>query len=311
MKIGILGIRSTNEESKVEQLKNSLDNYLFGIFSPNKEDILPISKKFDLELFSSANSLFENVDAIYFANSLKTNFDFAISALKQSCHLFIEDISELTLDEIKQLYKLAVEAQIKIHIKNAYLFAPEFLTAKPAITVPQLIEITQEQNFFFRPKNYFYEIFNDTSLAISVANSGVKKISVNAIPVDLSHFSLIFIRLDFDNGCQTTIKYNNIAMEKLNIASFFQSNQLIKVDFSNHISSKLDIIHGQIIATEFKTEISSPIDTELKFFIKLISNGNSDTISETPNELYMIQVTQNIMDKLYLLLNPTFQNNPL
>jgi predicted dehydrogenase len=309
MKIGIIGINSSMEESKVEQLKNSLGDHLYGIFSPHREEILPLSKRFDLDLFSSAHLLFENVDAIYFANSLKPNIEFAINALKNSCHLFIEDISELSLEEIKQFYKLAVEAQIKIHIKNAYLFAPEYLAANSSISLPQLIEINQEHNFFFRPKNYFYEIFNDVSLAITVANSGVKKISANAIPVDLNHFSLIYIRLDFDNGCQATIKYNNISKEKQNTATFYQSNQLIRIDFSNHHAYKLDIIHGQIITTDFKAETTSLIDIELKHFIQLINSENTSNISETPNELYMIQVTQNIMDKLYQLLNPTFQNN--
>ncbi len=112
MKIGIIGINSSIEESKVEQLKNSLGDHLYGIFSHHREEILPLSKRFDLDLFSSAHLLFESVDAIYFANSLKPNIEFAINALKNSCHLFIEDISELSLEEIKQFYKLAVEAQI-------------------------------------------------------------------------------------------------------------------------------------------------------------------------------------------------------
>ncbi len=309
MKIGIIGINTSNEESKVEQLKSSLGTNLYGIFSHHREEILPLSKRFDLDLFSSAHLLFENVDAIYFANSLKPNIDFAIDALKKSCHLFIEDISELSLDEIKQIYKLAVEAQIKIHIKNAYLFAPEYLAACKSITLPQLIEINQEQNFFFRPKNYFYEIFNDVSLSITAANSGVKKIFVTAIPIDLNHFSLIFIRLDFDNGCQTTIKYNNISTEKQNTATFYQSNQLIKIDFSNHHALKHDVINGQIITTDFKAETKTSADIELNHFVQLVTSENNNNISETPNELYMIQVTQNIMEKLYLLLNPTFLNS--
>jgi len=309
MKIGIIGINSSTEESKVEQLKNSLESNLYGIFSPHREEILPLSKRFDLDLFSSAHLLFETVDAIYFANSLKPNIEFAIKKKKKSCYLFIEDISELSLEEIKQIYKIALEAQIKIHIKNAYLFAPEYLIASSSISLPQLIEINQEQNFFFRPKNYFYEIFNDVSLAITTASSGVKKISVNAIPIDLNHFSLIYIRLDFDNGCQTTIKYNNISKDKQNTATFYQSNQLIKIDFSNHLALKQDIIHGQIITTDFKTETKSSIDIELKHFLHLVKSDNNTNISETPNELYMIQVTQTIMEKLYQLLNPTFLNN--
>lgn len=309
MKIGIIGINSSTEESKVEQLKSALGEHLYGIFTHHREEVLPLSKKFDLDLFSSAHLLFESVNVVYFANSLKPNIEFAVNALKNSCHLFIEDISELSLDEIKQLYKLAVEAQIKIHIKNVYLFSPEFIAASSSISLPQLIEITQESNFFYRPKNYFYEIFNDVSLAVTVANSGVKKASVNAIPVDLNHFSLIYIRLDFDNGCQATIKYNNISKEKQNTAAFFQSNQLIKVEFSSHHASKLEIIHGQIITTDFTTEDTSSVSTELRYFLNLIESNNTDKISETPNELYMIQVTQSIMDKLYQLLNPTFQSN--
>ena len=306
MKIGLIGINSQKDGNKAEQLKSILKQNLFGIFSPNEEDILPICKNFNITLFPSAGDLFENSDIIYFANSIKPNFDFAISALKKSCHLFIEDISELSFEEIKNLYKLAIEAQIKIQIKKTYLFAPEFLVCKNAVFAPQLIEINQEQNFFYRPQNYFYEIFNDTCLAINKASSIVKKISVSAIPIDLNHFSLIYIRLEFDNGCLAAIKYNNIAKEKKNEVSFFQSNQLIKIDFSNHAATKFDIIHGKIITSDFTIETTSPFEIEMSDFIESINKIGSTHVNDTPDELYMIQVTQTIMERLYQVLNPGF-----
>ena len=306
MKIGLIGIHSQKDENTLEQLKNTLNQNLFGIFSPNEEEVLPFCKNFNLTYFSTAGDLFETADIIYFANSLKPNFDFAVSALKKSCHLFIEDISELSIEEIKQLFNLAIEAQIKIQIKKTYLFASEFLVTKSSISSPQLIEINQEQNFFYRPKNYFYEIFNDTCLAITETDSIVKKISVSAIPIDLNHFSLIYIRLDFDNGCLATIKYNNIAKEKKNEVSLFQSNQLIKVDFSNHTAIKHDIIHGQIITSDFQVDSTLSFDIELKKFIESIDKMSSSNISDKPDELYMIQVTQTIMERLYQILNPSF-----
>lgn len=306
MKIGLIGIHSLKDENTLEQLKNTLNQNLFGIFSPNEEEISPLCKNFDLTLFSTAGDLFEIADIIYFANSLKPNFDFAISALKKSCHLFIEDISELSLEEIKQLFNLAIEAQIKIQIKKTYLYASEFLVSKSSISSPQLIEINQEQNFFYRPQNYFYEIFNDVCLAIIEASSMVKKISVSAIPIDLNHFSLIYVRLEFDNGCLATIKYNNIAKEKKNEATFFQSNQLIKIDFSNHTATKYDIIHGQIITSDFTVDSTLSFDIEIKKFIESIHNMSTANMSDKPEEFYMIQVAHTIMERLYQILNPSF-----
>ena len=92
MKIGLIGINSVKEEDHFAKIYNTLDKQLHGFFSPHSEEILPISQNYKVKLYYSANELFEKVDAIYFASSLKPNYDFAIDALKKSCHLFIEDI---------------------------------------------------------------------------------------------------------------------------------------------------------------------------------------------------------------------------
>lgn len=152
MKVGLIGINSLQEEEHFLKIKNALQNNLHSIYAHNLEEITPISKKHNILTAYSTGELFEKVDAIYFANSLKINLDFAINALKASCHLFIEDISELTFDEIKQLYKLAFEARTKIQIKLTKSFAPEYIEVKDFIENPQLIEINKSFPSFLRKK---------------------------------------------------------------------------------------------------------------------------------------------------------------
>lgn len=298
MKAGLIGINSIHEEDHFLKIKDALKNNLKIMYAPNISDIIPISKSHSVETSSTTNDLFSRVDIVYFAKSLKTNYDFALNALKNSCHIFIEDISELSLDEIKQLYKLAFEARSKIQLKLSKVFTPEFLDIKDEIIDPQVVDIINHYPSFLRKKDYYYEILNNLNFANSQINSSIKKTNIKVIPYDYNHYSLIHIRINYDNGSVVDMKFNNIADDEENYAVFYESTKNTKIDFINHFAVQLQFENGSTSRTELPTKTESAFNIEILNFINACKNLDIQSISESPTELKIIQATEDIMEQL-------------
>jgi len=302
MKIGLVGIDSSVEESNFLKIKDALGKNLHCLFSLQHDDLLPISEKYGVKLHSSSSDLFSAVDAVFFARSLKPNFENAIKALKNNCHLFIEDISSLSIDETKQLFKVAFEARAIIHIKQTKLFYPEYIELCDYIENPKLIELNSDFNHLLRKQNYFIELFNRLCFADNITNSSVKRISTIAIPIDRNHFSLIQVRIDYDNGSFTNIKLNNLSSVRKDDLLIYQKDDFLNIDFENHFAFINKLENGQIVRSEFNIENKNAFAIEIKYFIDLCKDIESENISESPAILKTIQNTFLLMNQLDQIL---------
>jgi len=298
MKIGLIGIDTMDDVKHFENIQAAIHKNLYGIFSPKSNEILPISKNYKIELFHSVNDLIEKVDSVYFAKSLKPNLEFAIQALKGSCHLFIEDISMLSIDEIKLLYKLAFEAHTKIQLKVSKSFSPEFLEVRDFIHEPKLIEITRKTSLGFRIDEYFNELLNYHYIASQHINSGIKKISTLALPLMATHYSLVYIRADFDNGAVLQIKFDHLADEDEETINFYQKEQIVQIDLLKQFANKQKFDRGHIVRSEYNIKDKKAFHIEILNFIKSIQNIDIQNISESPAILRIIQNVQSIQEKL-------------
>jgi len=297
MKIGLIGINTLNQEDHFKLIHQTLHKNLYGIFS-HSEEVMPISVNYNIKLFQSTNELFGKVDAVYFANSLKPNFDFAINALKKSCHLFIEDVSMLAINEVKYLYKVAFEARTKIQLKLTKSFTPEYIEVRDYISEPKFIEINKSFSKFLRHDEYFSEILNNLYFANQSIHSGIKKISSLALPIDSNHFSLVNIRLDYDNGAVVNMKFNNIANEDESLVTFHEKDSIVHINYGKHFAIEHKFVEGQITRQEFNIPNETAFSIEITNFINTCQNLDIQNISESPTELKIIQLAHDIKERL-------------
>jgi hypothetical protein len=297
MKIGLIGIHKLNQKEHFQSIHQSLDKNLYGIYS-HSEEILPIFSSFPIKLFRSTNELFENVDAVYFANSLKPNIDFAINSLKNSCHLFIEDISEISIQKIRELYKVAFEASVTIQLKLTKSFSPEYVQASDYLSNPKLIDINAKFSKRLRKDDYFSEILNNLFIANKEIQSAIKKISALVLPIGSNHFSLIHIRLDFDNGAIVNMKFNNVSNEDDNIFMFHNNENVVDINFRKHFTTIYKFEEGQVIREELNISKDTASSSEIKSFILAYKDTKNQNISDSPEELKIIQATHEIIERL-------------
>ncbi|PLX21301.1 MAG: hypothetical protein C0597_03535 [Marinilabiliales bacterium] len=297
MKIGLIGINNLSQEEHFKNISQALQKKLHGIFS-HSDEILPISSSYNVKIYKSTGDLFDHVDAVYFANSLKPNFDFALNALKKSCHLFVEDVSELKIEEMKHLYKVAFEARSKMQLKLTKMFSPEFIEVRDSLTKPKLIEINRSFSKLMRFDDYFTEILNSLYFSYKNMRSSVKKYSTQALPLDNNHFSLVHLRLEYDNGAIVNIKFSNISTENSSNLYFYENDRVIYINFDDHYANKVQFLEGQITRREFNIPKENAFHTEMDHFINSCQNLDFQNLTESPTILKIIQLSHEIKEKL-------------
>ncbi|MEE4198828.1 MAG: Gfo/Idh/MocA family oxidoreductase [Bacteroidales bacterium] len=299
MKIGLIGINSIEEEKKFELIQQTLKKNLYALFSPHFEDMHIFAKKYNIKVYSSANNLFSDVDAIYFARSLKPNLDFAVHALKRSCHLFMEDISELSTDELKYLYKLAFEAGVLLIIKGTILFSPEFRLISKEISCAKIVELDYFYNRILRKKEFFYEVFEAVRAISALIQSGIKRINTTPIKIDQNLISFVIILLEFDNGAIAKIKINNLTQENGKKIEVYETSDYFETDLNKQSVYKNSYIKGHAERKELEVPKEDPFALEIKDFIVQTKNVKNHYISESPEMIQKIQATQSILQKIY------------
>lgn len=298
MKIGLFGIDSNVDENYFLQLKGNLNDSLSGIYSHKHNELLPISQKFGIKIYHSTDEIFSDVEIVYFAKSLKSNIEFAIKAIKNSCHLFLEDISNVEMDDLKQLFKVAFEAGINIHIKQTKKFTQEFLELSDYIESPKLVELSINYNKLIRKQEYYNVILENLLYIEEIVNSKIKKISSTAIPIDIAHFSFIHVNIHFDNGSDAFIKINNLTSESAEVHKIYQRNGTLEIDFEKHFAIKHNYYDGQIIRNEFSIENKSALSNELSLFINQCKSEENNYLTESPSILKTIHHTNILFEQL-------------
>lgn len=304
MKIGLFGIDSNVDENYFLQLKETFNDSFSGIYSHKHNELLPISQKFGIKTYNSSDEIFADVDIVYFAKSLKLNIEFAIKAIKNSCHLFIEDVSNVEIDDLKQLFKVAFEAGINIHIKQTKNFTQEYIELSDYIETPKFVELNIDYNKLIRKQDYYNILLENLIYIEEIVSSKIKKISSTAIPIDIAHFSFIHINIHFDNGSDALLKINNLASDFAETHMIYQKNGNLEIDFNKHFAVKQDFSEGQITRDEFNIQTKPPLGNELDYFINQCKCTDKEFISESPSLLKTIHHTKTLHNQIeQFLLN--------
>ena len=99
-----------------------------------------VSEEHNIKAFSSIEELISNVDVVDIVTPTLSHYKCAVSALKQSKHIFIEKPITKTLEEAKSIIELATEADVKVQIGHVERFNPAFTAVQDAFNQPLFIE---------------------------------------------------------------------------------------------------------------------------------------------------------------------------
>ena len=159
---------------------------LIGFYDPNEENAQAIIDKYKLPRFDTAQALIAACDAVDIVAPTTAHFDLCQMAITQGKHVFVEKPLANTMEEARQIVKLAEEANIKFQVGHVERFNPAFLALKNYSLEPMFIEVHRLAQF--NPRGTDVSVIldlmiHDIDIILSLVNSNVKFISANGVAV--------------------------------------------------------------------------------------------------------------------------------
>jgi predicted dehydrogenase len=259
LKIGVLGAGHLGK-IHIRLLKELSDVFeLVGFVDQSDENARKVMDEYGISRFSSIQELIEQVDCIDVVTPTLAHYDCAVQSLRNSRHVFIEKPVTETVEEARQLIRLAREANVKVQVGHVERFNPAFQAAVPYLTKPMFIETHRLAQFNPRGTDVSVVLdlmIHDLDIILSVVKSGIKRISASGVAVVSDTPDITNARIEFDNGCVANLTASRISMKNMRKSRFFQKDAYISVDF---LDRQLEVVRMEDVQGE-----ADPFDVVLE-----------------------------------------------
>lgn len=290
---------------------------IVGFFDPHDDTAREVADKYQLPRFLDADTLTDACDAVDIVAPTTYHFELCEKAIKKGKHVFVEKPLANTMEEARQLVKLAEESGIKFQVGHVERFNPAFLAIKNTALNPMFIEVHRLAQF--NPRGTEVSVIldlmiHDIDIILSIVKSDVKSISASGVAVMTDTPDIANVRIEFNNGCVANLTSSRISMKKMRKMRLFQKDAYIGIDFLNKkteiiklktpqdvdaFSFDLDTPHGKktiAIANPLIPEVNA-IKMELEKFRDAILTNTPTIVSEVDGFRAM-DVAHQILQKI-------------
>ncbi len=309
--VGHLGKFHLNNWNDIDGIK------VIGFFDPNDDNAIPVSEKYNLERFDDSQKLLDSCNIADIVAPTSYHFELCKAAIRKGKHVFVEKPLANSMDEARQLVKLAKEANIKFQVGHVERFNPAFLALKQHELQPMFVEVHRLAQF--NPRGTDVSVIldlmiHDIDIVLSLVNSNVKYISANGVAVMSDTPDIANVRIEFDNGCVANLTSSRISMKKMRKMRLFQKDAYIGIDFlekkteiiklntpadKNAFTFDIETSHGKktIAIANPPVEDGNAIKMELEEFRNSIIN-NTETPVTVVDGFRAMDVAHQILEKI-------------
>jgi len=300
LKVGVFGTGHLGK-FHLNNWKEISDVELTGFYEPEDETAAVVVETYQLKRFDSPEELMLACDAVDIVAPTTQHYALCKAAIMKGKHVFVEKPLAHTMQEAKEIVKLAKESNIKFQVGHVERFNPAFLALKGVNLNPMFIEVHRLAQF--NPRGTEVSVIldlmiHDIDIVLSIVKSDVKTISASGVGVMTETPDISNVRIEFNNGCVANLTSSRISMKKMRKMRLFQKDAYIGIDFLN---KKTEIIKlkddADINAFAFDIETPNGIKTiaianpvvpevnaikkELEEFRNAIINNTPTVVSET------------------------------
>lgn len=290
---------------------------LVGFYDPDDKNAAAVAEKYKLKRFTNPDELMDAADAVDIIAPTIHHYELCDKALRKGKHVFVEKPLANTMEEARNLVKLAKESNLKFQVGHVERFNPAFLALKDNKLQPMFIEVHRLAQF--NPRGTDVSVIldlmiHDIDIVLSLVKSNVSYISANGVAVMSDTPDIANVRIEFDNGCVANLTSSRISMKKMRKMRIFQKDAYIGIDF---LEKKTEVIRlnaqgdKNVFTFDIETNsgkktiaIANPvvedgnaIKMELEAFKNAILN-NTETPVTVQDGFSAMEVAHQILDKI-------------
>ena len=292
---------------------------LAGFYDPDDHNALIVAEKYKIKRYTNAEELLDACDAVDIIAPTIYHYELCEMALRKGKHVFVEKPLANTMDEARELVKLAKESNVKFQVGHVERFNPAFLSLRDYKLQPMFIEVHRLAQF--NPRGTDVSVIldlmiHDIDIVLNLVKSNVSYISANGVSVMSDTPDIANVRIEFDNGCVANLTSSRISMKKMRKMRLFQKDAYIGIDF---LDKKTEVIRlntagdKNVFTFDIETNngkktiaIANPviedgnaIKMELEAFKNAIAS-NSETPVTVQDGFSAMEIAHQILEKINL-----------
>ena len=271
LKVGVIGAGHLGK-FHLNNWKETEGVQLVGFCDTDDANAGVVSEKYNLPRYTDIEKLIDDCDAVDVVTPTLYHYSICEAAIKKGRHVFVEKPLAHTMEEARNLVKLAREANIKFQVGHVERFNPAFLALQDYALQPMFIEVHRLAQF--NPRGTDVSVIldlmiHDIDIILSLVKSNVNHISANGVAVMSDTPDIANVRIEFDNGCVANLTSSRISMKKMRKMRLFQKDAYIGIDF---LEKKAEII-----------KLNTPGDKDVFTFDIETNNGKKTIAIASPN----------------------------
>ncbi|CAN5636132.1 Gfo/Idh/MocA family oxidoreductase [soil metagenome] len=310
--VGHLGKFHLNNWKEIEGVE------LVGFYDPSDTIAQEVTEKYGLKRFDDVKSLLAKIDAADIVAPTTHHFVLCEAAIRAGKHVFVEKPLANTIQEGRQIVKMAREAGVKVQVGHVERFNPAYMAIKDMKLNPGFIEVHRLAQF--NPRGTEVSVIldlmiHDIDIILNIVKSDVKNIYASGVAVMTDTPDIANVRIEFNNGCVANLTSSRISMKRMRKMRVFQKDAYIGIDF---LEKKTEVIklHESSDVDAFSFELETPgggtktiavinpettavnaIKEELASFTDAVVNNKPTVVSEIDGFLAM-EVAHRILEKI-------------
>lgn len=313
-KVGIIGLgRMGGYHASVCSLIPSIE--LVGVADENNSNFDKIKSDSVIKSTDFRDWL-HLVDAVIIAVPTELHYPIAKECLEASKHILLEKPLTKTLEQAKELFKLAQEKNVALHVGHVERFNGAVQELKKIINKPYLIECHRMGPFSPRVQGdsvILDLMIHDLDLVLNLIDSPVAQVNLLGNKIHSSSCDIATVNIRFENGAIANIISSRASQIKKRTMSIHQEDSFISLDFTTqdiaihkHTSASVQVGQDQL---KYKQESTiehlfvykdNPLKQEVEHFVGAIrSDEHTDRVNEE-KDLIALDITFNLERQLGL-----------
>ena len=207
---------------------------LVGIADHNKENLAKIPSPSVIKT-KDYHLWLKQVDAVIIATPTQMHHAIAKECLLAGKHTLIEKPLTKTVEEAKELFKIAREKKLCLHVGHVERFNAAVQQLKKIVHEPYLIESHRVGPFSPRPAKDSVVLdlmIHDLDIILSLVDSPIKTINALGAKIRTGLADIVTLQILFENGVMANLISSRASHIKKRSMSVHQKNNYLKLDFT-------------------------------------------------------------------------------
>ncbi|MGA1864752.1 MAG: Gfo/Idh/MocA family protein [bacterium] len=310
LKVGVIGVGHLGQHHA--RLYHELEGcQLAGIADLDEQRLDNLAKLYQTKAYGNYEELLPFVDAVSIAVPTSLHYKVAKFFLFAGKDCLLEKPITSTMEQGKELVKLAKEKNLIFQIGHLERFNPAILALEERINKPMFIESHRLAPFVERGTDVDVVLdlmIHDIDIILSLVQSKVVKINAVGVPIITNTTDIANARLEFASGCVANVTSSRVSMKKERKIRIFQRDSYFSIDYANSkinyclLKQKDPLERGsfpkEIIHREILCQKEEPLKSQLVSFLYAVRNRTRPKVSGEDG-LEALGIAQKIKDVIF------------